>query len=586
MRTLLTATALTVTALLAAAGLVTAPAATAGPAWAAPAPDDTARTEVDADTDTDTARHDRHRGRFDLPRRGWADDVLRSGTPERVGLDTGPIDAALDQVRRHTVPDATGHPLFAGAVTLLAHDGVITNHAATGWAVRYADAAGTELPADQRVPMRQDTIFDLASVSKLFTSIVVMREQERGALDLDAPVARYLPEFGVNGKAAITVRQLLTHTSGLEPWLPLWSHYPDIPSRIKAVLDVAPKSPPGTAYAYSDLNLITLGVLARRLTGKPLDVLVREGITDPLRLADTGYNPPKSKLHRIAATEFQGARGMIRGEVHDENAWSLGGVSGHAGVFSTASDLAVLGQTILNGGSYRDRRILRPETVELMLTDFNQGFPGNSHGLGFELDQRWYMGALTSPRTAGHTGYTGTALVLDPLSDSIAILLTNRVHPSRDWGSINPARRAVANGLARALKVQPRGGPTAWAPVAAGGTLTTKDLARRTERQRLEFSVFVDLDPGDKVVVQAGNDGAGWRDLKTLTGYGERRWERVDLVTESATNYRWLYVPGNGHGGRGVHVDAVRVSDARGVLVDAERDPAALRAEGWHSVTR
>ncbi|MBM7811883.1 serine hydrolase domain-containing protein [Saccharothrix algeriensis] len=531
------------------------------------------------------AQDRRRPGRFDVPARGWADDVLRPGAPEHVGLDRGPIDAAVEQVRRHTAPDATGRPLFAGAVTLLAHDGVVTTHEAAGWALRYADAAGTELPADRRTPMRPDTIFDLASISKLFTSIVVMREQERGTLDLAAPVARYLPEFGVNGKSSITVEQLLTHTSGLEPWLPLWSRYPDVPARIKAVLDVAPESPPGSAYRYSDLNLITLGVLVHRVTGKPLDVLVREGITEPLGLTDTGYNPPRAVLGRIAATEFQGARGLVHGEVHDENAWSLGGVAGHAGVFSTARDLATLGQAILNGGSHRHRRILRPETVELMLTDFNQEFPGNAHGLGFELDQRWYMGALTSPRTAGHTGFTGTSLVVDPLSRSIAVLLTNRVHPDRDRGSVNPARRAVADGLAHALRVQPRRGPAAWAATAGGGTLTTRELGGRSGRQRLEFSAFVDLDPADRVVVQAGDDGSTWRDLTTLSGYGGRRWQRVELVTEAAARYRWLFVRGDGHGGRGAYVDAVRVTDARGVLVDAEHEPAALRAVGWRSVT-
>ncbi|WP_309110324.1 serine hydrolase domain-containing protein [Saccharothrix sp.] len=523
-------------------------------------------------------------GRFDLPRHGWAHDVLRSGTPEVVGLDPAAIGTALDQVRRYTEPDASGHPLFSGAVTLLVHDGVVATHETAGWAVRYADAAGKELPEAQRVPMARNTIFDLASISKLFTSIVVMQLHERGAFELDAPVARYLPEFGVNGKDVITVRQLLTHTSGLEPWLPLWSRYPDIPSRIKAVMDVAPKNKPGTVYTYSDLNLITLGVLSERLSGKKLDVLVAEGISGPLDLDDTGYNPPAAKLDRIAATEFQTGRGLVRGVVHDENAWSLGGVAGHAGVFSTAHDLATLGQAILNGGRYGHARILQPDTVRLMLTDFNQGFPGNAHGLGFELDQRWYMGALTSPRTAGHTGFTGTSLVLDPLSNSIAILLTNRVHPTRTWGSINPARRVVANGLAQALAVPPRRGPTSWTPTTPGGTLTTPDLRTSGGRHTVSFSAFVDLDPTDKVVVESSDDGTTWSDLKTLTGYGERRWQRVELETTPAKLYRWRFVRGAGYGGRGAYVDAVRIVDDRGVLVDGERD--GLRAEGWRSANR
>ncbi|WP_306744381.1 serine hydrolase domain-containing protein [Saccharothrix yanglingensis] len=527
-----------------------------------------------------------HEARFDRPHDGWAhSSVLRAGSPERAGLDPAPIDAALDRVEQYTRPDATGHPLFAGAVTLLAHEGTVVTHEPTGWAVRYGDGSAVELPEDQRVPMTRDTIFDLASISKLFTSIVVMRQHELGRFELDDPVAEHLPEFGVNGKSSITVEQLLTHTSGLVAWLPLWSRYPDVPSRVKAVMDTTPVNPPGTAYVYSDLNLITLGLLAQKWSGTSLDVLVREGITAPLGLKDTGYNPPASKLDRIAATEYQAGRGVVRGVVHDENAWSLGGVAGHAGMFSTARELAVLGQAILNGGSYGGRRILRPDTVELMLTDFNQAFPGNSHGLGFELDQRWYMGALTSARAAGHTGFTGTTLVLDPLSRSIAVLLTNRVHPSRDWGSINPARRAVANGLAQAMAVKPRHG-TAHTPTAGGATLTTRALEQRPGQRKLVFDAFVDLDPGDSVVVEATDDGATWREVRVLTGYGQRRWQRVEVVTEAAVAFRWRYVQGTGYGGRGAYVDSVRITDRRGVLLDAEREPAGLHSEGWRVADR
>jgi hypothetical protein len=195
------------------------------------------------------------------------------------------------------------------------------------------------------------------------------------------------------------------------------------------------------------------------------------------------------------------------------------------------------------------------------------------------------MGALTSPRAAGHTGYTGTTLVLDPLSRSIAILLTNRVHPSRNWGSINPARRVVANGLAQALAVRPRHG-TAWTPESAGGTLTTRDLPRRADRQQLSFWAFVDLDPGDQVVVEATDDGSTWREVRVLAGYGQRRWQKVEVGTESAVKFRWRYVRGTGYGGRGVYVDAVRVTDERGVALDAEREPAGMHPEGWRAADR
>ncbi len=272
---------------------------------------------------------------------------------------------------------------------------------------------------------------------------------------------------------------------------------------------------------------------------------------------------------------------MVRGQVHDENAWSLGGVAGHAGVFSTARDLAVLAQTVLNGGTYDGHRILRPQTVRLMLTNFNTEFPEDSHGLGFELDQRWYMGALSSPATAGHTGYTGTTLVVDPLSRSIAILLTNRVHPSRDWGTINPARRAVADGLARALAVRPQQGRDAWTPTATGATLTTGDLPGA---RKVSFDAFVDLDEGDSAVLQTG-DGTTWRDVRTLTGTGTRKWTRVEAAVDGS-RVRWVYTRGTGYGGRGVYVDGIRVTGDRGTVLDAERHPEALTAVGWRLADR
>ena len=342
--------------------------------------------------------------------------------------------------------------MYAGAVTLMGIDGQVVARDAAGYALRYADGAGTELPRDQWIPMRDDTIFDLASVSKLFTSIVVMQRVERGDIRLEEVVANYLPEFAANGKGAISVRQLLTHTSGLRPWMPLWSDWPDRESRIEAVLEVEPSTPPGTAYAYSDLNLITLGVLLERRCGAGLDRLVGEGITGPLEMKDTGYNPDPVLRMRIAATEFQASppRGMVWGEVHDENAWSLGGVGGHAGIFSTAQDLAVLAQSLINRGTYNGHRILSPASVQEMTTNHNLALPGSPHGLGFELDQPSYMSALSSPATAGHTGYAGTSIVIDTRSGSFVIVLSNRVHPSRDWGSSNPARCAAAQGLALA----------------------------------------------------------------------------------------------------------------------------------------
>ena len=240
------------------------------------------------------------------------------------------------------------------------------------------------------------------------------------------------------------------------------------------MLDVAPTSTPGTTYVYSDLNLITLGVLLERQTGSSLDRLVAQRITGPLGMKDTGYNPDPSLKPRIAATEFQSApaRGMVWGEVHDENAWSLGGVAGHAGVFSTAQDMAVLSQAMLNGGTYGGDRILSPSSVEAMTTNYNVAFPDDAHGLGFELDQRWYMSGLSGPRTAGHTGYTGTSVVIDFASRSFVDRAVQPGAPEPQLGQQQPgppgggAGARPRPGGPAAARVPPRGSAARRTPPA------------------------------------------------------------------------------------------------------------------------
>ena len=546
--------------------------------------------------------------RFDRPFQGFASagTVLTDSSPAAAGLNAKPIDDALAQIAGWAEASGATRPLYAGAVTLLGHDGQVVTKKAIGYALRYADGVGTELPRDQWVPMAQDTIFDMASVSKLFTSILVVQQIERGAIQLEEPVATYLPAFGAQGKGAITVRQLLTHTSGLKPWMPLYSGWPDKASRIAAVLDVAPTSPPGTKYVYSDLNLITLGVLVEGQTGKGLNQLVRERITSPLGMKDTGYNPDPSVMSRIAATEFQASppRGMVRGEVHDENAWSLGGVAGHAGIFSTAQDMAVLAQSLLNGGTYNSHRILSRDSVQKMTTNYNTGFADNSHGLGFELDQRWFMGGLSSPTTAGHTGYTGTSIVIDYMSRSFAIVLSNRVHPSRTWGSNNPARRAAAQGLALALDVKPRHGSTVWfsgTKDATTATLTTTTLQMPSQTS-LAFDLFVDTEASDPMTLEASSDaGTTWHPVPfavhdrgtvsqtdgVIATSGTRRWlqARADLPA-GPTQLRWRYTTDKTYAGRGVYVDGVRVASPLGVVLDGEQNPEAFVARGWTEMGR
>ncbi len=301
------------------------------------------------------------------------------------------------------------------------------------------------------MPVTVGTPFDLASLTKLFTSVAAVQQIERGTLGIDAEVGAYLPDFHAAARHRVTVRQLLTHTSGLRPELPLYDGA-DAAERLEMLRAEAPVGVPGT-YCYSDLNMLLLQQVLERITGRSLDVLVRDGITRPLGMTATRFGP----CPEAAATEDQrrpwtkADRGMLRGVVHDENAWALGGVAGHAGLFSTARDLAVFCRALLAGGAYGPARILGPDFVDLLLTP---------PGLGFALDQPWFMGKLAGRGAAGHTGFTGTMLVLDRATDTFLVLLANAVHPAA-----RPGRTA-----ARAPRWRPTW-PTRSAPAdpAAGG---------------------------------------------------------------------------------------------------------------------
>ncbi|MEU5789661.1 serine hydrolase [Micromonospora purpureochromogenes] len=542
-------------------------------------------------------------------------DTLRPGSAHEVGLLSAPVDRLPADLAAYLqpTPDHPGHPAYAGAVVLAAKDGVVVQHAAVGTAVRYAAVGpppglvGVELPADQQLPMRPDTVFDLASVSKLFTTIVTMQQVEQGRVDLDAPVARYVPEFAAGGKEAVTVRMLLTHTSGLPAFTPLWSRYPTPAERSAAALATPLAASPGTRYVYSDLGLIALGVLVERVTGQPLADLVRDGVTAPLGMTDTGYNPGPERRSRIAATEYQpyAGRGMVWGEVHDENAWSLGGVAGHAGVFSTAADLSLLCQSLLNGGEYRGRRILRADTVRAMLVNYNApleaAYPESDRGLGFELNKHWYMMGLSSPVAFGHTGFTGTSIVIDPLSHSFVILLSNRVHPDRGWGSNNVARRAVARDLAEAMPVRPRSREAWRADPRDLATVTLTAPLRRAAQGggAASFLLWYDTEPRyDSARFEVSTDeGRTWAPARMLLRHGDRRWTSDGTVTgyggrvwwqasvalpDQATHLRWSSSTDGSGQGRGVYVDRVVAGDRDGVLFDGEGgDASLLVADGW-----
>jgi hypothetical protein len=241
-----------------------------------------------------------------------------------------------------------------------------------------------------------------------------------------------------------------------------------------------------------------------------------------------------------------------------------------------------------------------------MMINYNQNFPGDSHGLGFELDQRWYMGGLDSPRTAGHTGYTGTSIVIDPESRSFAILLTNRVHPTRNWGSTNPSRRAVGDALAHAMAVRsPDSGMSWYSGIGDAGTatLTTPTLTPRSGAVSLSYDTFVDTEAGyDLVGLQSSTDGANWQPVPVqVTGTGApsgavsqlsggtRSWWHVTATLPASSGpvqLRWVYTTDPENTGRGVNIAGLRVSDGQGLLFDGDRHPAEFTASGWQLTNR
>ncbi|MER6914356.1 serine hydrolase [Streptomyces sp. NPDC000594] len=546
--------------------------------------------------------------------------TLRYGTPEHAGLLPGPLADLVSGAERFLDPSPT-RPWYAGAVLLAGRGGTVALHHPIGWAVRYAaydetTDTGVELPPGERIPMTRETVFDLASVSKLCTALLVVRRIERGEVALEAPAARYLPEFGAAGKAEITVRQLLTHTSGLRAWIP-FHREPTREGRLRMLWEEVPAKPPGSAYLYSDLNLIALHLLLERISGRALDTLLHDEITAPLGMHRTRFAPPASWRPRIAATEdsrppWSGLdRGMVWGEVHDENAYAFGGVAGHAGVFSDAWDLAVLARTLLNGGAYGRTRILRPASVALMLSDFNTAFPGDEHGLGFELNQHWFMGAMATPYTAGHTGFTGTSLVMDPTTDSFLVVLGNSVHPVRRWRSGSAPRATAAGHLARAVPVPPYRGRTAWFSgqiAARPATLTLPPLELGPAGPRLRCALWWDTEPQSETLVLEGSidGGAGWLPVPfttapadaedapptahpsgTVSGWSGRRWHRLDAdlsaLRAPGARLRWRYTAAGPPTGRGVYVDAVRVTERGRTLFDDARpaDAALIETAGW-----
>jgi uncharacterized protein YbbC (DUF1343 family)/CubicO group peptidase (beta-lactamase class C family) len=344
--------------------------------------------------------------------------------------------------------DAIAQQQIPGAVVIVGHDG----------RVAYRKAYGSRAIEPRREPMTLDTVFDCASLTKVVaTTTAIMQLWELGKLRMNDPVAKYLPEFAQNGKQDITIRQLLVHYSGLGEDLDLTKTWEGKETAYRLAFEAAPERPPGAQFGYSDINFVVLGALVERLSGESLDEYAARHIFGPLAMNETRFLPPPSWEPRIAPTEEDEHHRLLRGVVHDPTARRMGGVAGDAGVFSTADDLAILAQALLDGG----RGVLTPATIAKM-TAPQQPVNGTAvRGFGWDIDSPFSTnrGELLPVGGFGHTGFTGTSLWIDPATKTYIVLLTNAVHmnvvPPKEKGSAVSLRTKVATAVSAALALDP-----------------------------------------------------------------------------------------------------------------------------------
>ncbi|MEN3940060.1 exo-beta-N-acetylmuramidase NamZ domain-containing protein [Prosthecobacter sp. SYSU 5D2] len=344
------------------------------------------------------------------------------------------LDAVLDRAVAKKSP--------AGAVVWLEHAG--TSHTVVKGARALSPAKET---------MTLDTVFDAASLTKVVaTAPAILLLGEQGKVDIETPVSRYLPEFIGEGRELVKVRHLLTHTSGLKPGLPrepAWSGYE---AGIRLAVETVPDAAPDTFFRYSDINYILLGDIVRRVSGEKLDVFVQKHLFLPLKMISTRYLPPAEWQGRIAPTEKDANGVMLRGDVHDPTARRMGGVAGHAGLFTCAEDLAQFARMILNGGELDGVRIFKGETLDLMKQVQTAATVYERRGLGWDIDSAYSRprGELFPVGSFGHTGFTGTSLWMDPYSNSFVIFLSSRLHPN-GGGSVRDLYEEIGTAAAQCI---------------------------------------------------------------------------------------------------------------------------------------
>jgi uncharacterized protein YbbC (DUF1343 family)/CubicO group peptidase (beta-lactamase class C family) len=485
-----------------------------------------------------------------------------------------PIDALLKQAVEDKAPP--------GAVVIVGHNGKVV----------YRKAFGYRSLEPTHEPMTLDTVFDMASLTKcLATATSLTRMLELGQIRLNDSVAKYLPEFAQNGKQDITIRQLATHYSGLAPDLDLKQPWQGYETAMTMAMAEPLQNPPGSRFVYSDINYIVLGEVVHKISGMPLDKYAAAHIYAPLKMTHTTFNPPVSWRGKIAATEFDENGAMLKGIVHDPTARRMGGVAGHAGLFSTADDVAKYAQAMLNGG----KPILSQLSVEKMSTPQQPPIGPSLRGIGWDIDSPFASnrGELFPVGSYGHTGFTGTSLWIDPITDTYVVILGNGVHPRGGAGPLVALRTKVATAVAAVLDLTPSQKQKLELARITGYNETLSAAKRVFSRngevksgldvlEAHEFSEMKSLD-GSKVKVglitnQTGVDASGRRTVDALANapgvelaaifspehgiFGKEDTEQIGNSKDSATGVTVYSVYGDTDDKRRPSQDVMKSLDA------------------------
>ena len=452
-------------------------------------------------------------------------------------------NAELDQL----IEDAVRRDAMPGAVLLVGQNGRIV----------YQKAYGRRALVPQKEDMTLDTIFDCASLTKVVaTSASVMKLVEQGKIRLNDRVTTYLPKFQ-NGKSDITVRLLLTHFSGLRPDLdlkPVWQGYT---TGIQKALVDKPIATPGEMFIYSDINYILLGEIVRVVSGKPLPEFARQNLFDPLGMTETMFQPPTSLRSRIAPTEqYPGDTGPLRGIVHDETTKFMGGIAGHAGLFSTAQDLAKFAQMLLNGGELNGKRVLSPLTVRKYTEPSTPADQPILRGLGPDIDSPFSSnrGELFPIGSFGHTGFTGTSLWIDPSTRIYVILMSNSVHPHRRPANVG-LRAKIATIVAANAGVDAPG------MILSGYNETVIGAGvRRTVARNASVDTGLDVAASQGFPMLQGKKTGLITNQTGLNRNGERN---VDVMLKAGVNIVSLLAPEHGIFGKEDHEKVSHTTDEK-----------------------